>query len=211
MQRGTFRLFLANWITKWFHASESDKEPEVQEARASFADVACKWFSKQADWLKETILQVHQAVTVLTNREKYDRFRKYKADPDAPPHRLLKFTVDLLSEKLGAPRIEEQKVIGWHVNDRLDVIVQKDQNWGTYLWMTWPIDDLVLNDHCEVYCAGRGRHSGTYMLPTLCRGHAALKVKIATPWQLKYGIGLVDAAVRETGCQSTSILVPSEI
>ena len=61
-QRGIFRLSLANWITRWFHASESDTAPEVREARASFADVAFKWFSKQSDWLKETILQVHQAV-----------------------------------------------------------------------------------------------------------------------------------------------------
>src|SRR3954463_815795 len=130
-QRGIFRIVLADWITKWFHGSEGDRDHGVQDARASFADLTFKWFSKQADWLKETILQVHQAVTVLTNREKYDRFKKYKADPDAPPHRLLKFARDLLSEKLGAPGVEEQKVIGWHVNDRLDVIVQKDQNWGT--------------------------------------------------------------------------------
>jgi len=94
--------------------------------------------SKQAWWLKETILQVHEAVIVLTDREKYQRLKKYKADPQAPPHKLLAFAVDLLSKKLGAPRVEEQKVIGWHVNNRLDIIVQKDQNWGTYLWMTWP-------------------------------------------------------------------------
>ena len=82
--------------------------------------------------------------------------------------------------------------------------MQKDQNWGTYLWMTWPIDDLVLNDQCEVYSAGRGRHSGTYTLPTLCRGHLALKVKIATPWHLRYAMGMVDTAVRETSYPSSS-------
>jgi hypothetical protein len=185
-------------VTKWFYASAQDSEPKVQEAREIFAHVAHRWFAKQADWLKDVVLSVGSAVTILTNRDRYERLKKYKADPNDPPTPLLKCTVDLLAERFGAPTVEQVKVIGWHVNDRLDLIVQKDQNWGTYIWMTWPFPDLILNPLCEIYVAGRGRHSGTYLLPTLGRGRAALKMKIAKPWNIQEAMALIDVAVAQT-------------
>jgi len=137
--RGIFRLFLADWITRWFHAGEADNAHGVQEARASFADVAFKWFSKQAWWLKETILQVHEAVIVLTDREKYQRLKKYKArsaghrPTSCWPSPWICFPRNW--GRLGS-RSRRSSVgtstTGWNI------IVQKDQNWGTYLWMTWP-------------------------------------------------------------------------
>jgi hypothetical protein len=193
------RGFLAGLVTRWFHASEEDIDPKVREARASFADAAQRWFGRQADWLKGMVISVSSAVTILTNREKYERLKKYKAAPEDRPCSLLNQTVDTLAERFGAPRVEEVKAVGWHVNARLDIIVQKDQNWGTYIWMTWPMEDVRLGRLCEVYVAGRGRHNGTYLLPTLCRGNAALKIKVAHPAHLRTAMEMVEAAAKATG------------
>jgi len=109
---------------------------------------------------------------------------------------MLKTTIKAMTEQYGKFVRETMYVMEWNVTSHIGIVVQKDspkKGQITYVWLPHFSHANTVPKNTTKYPVGKGRHSGTYVAPSLEKGKPALRVTVNTKAELTELISYIDA------------------
>ncbi len=110
-----------------------------------------------------------------------------------------------MTEQYGEPIKVKVKVAVWNVTAHFGVVVQLDSpNKGedVHVWIPHFTHAQTMPQNTLPYPADKGRHSGTYVFPSLQRGKPALRITVKTNNELTGLISYINALRQFKACES---------